>query len=65
MKSKEAVKTAKKYSAQDILDMSVEKREKDMAADLDMTEALADIGVDELSVAVPYLLGVRRKVCEC
>ena len=37
----------------------------EMAADLDMTERLVSMGVDELSVAVPYLLGVRRKVCEC
>ena len=37
----------------------------EMAADLELTEALTELGVDELSVAVPYLLGVRRKVCEC
>lgn len=37
----------------------------EMAADLSLTEELARIGVDELSVSVPYLLGVRGKVSEC
>ncbi len=37
----------------------------EMAADLDLTERFASIGVDELSVSVPYLLGVRGKVSEC
>lgn len=37
----------------------------EMAADLSLTQRFADIGVDELSVSVPYLLGVRGKVSEC
>ena len=37
----------------------------EMAADLSLTQRLATIGVDELSVSVPYLLGVRGKVSEC
>ena len=37
----------------------------EMAADLSMTQKLLDVGVDELSVSVPYLLGVRGKVSEC
>ncbi len=37
----------------------------EMAADLSLTEELVKIGVDELSVSVPYLLGVRGKVSEC
>lgn len=37
----------------------------EMAADLSLTQQLATIGVDELSVSVPYLLGVRGKVSEC
>lgn len=37
----------------------------EMAADLSLTQRLVDIGVDELSVAVPYLLGVRGKICAC
>ncbi len=37
----------------------------EMAADLSLTQRFIDIGIDELSVAVPYLLGVRGKVCAC
>jgi len=37
----------------------------EMAADLHLTQYFADISVDELSVSVPYLLGVRGKICEC
>ncbi|MBR2444557.1 MAG: phosphoenolpyruvate--protein phosphotransferase [Clostridia bacterium] len=37
----------------------------EMAADLSLTQSLAKIGVDELSVSVPYLLGIRGKVSEC
>ena len=37
----------------------------EMAADLSLTQDFVDIGVDELSVAVPYLLGVRGKVSSC
>ena len=36
----------------------------EMAADLSLTQSLIDIGVDELSVSAPYLLGVRGKVCD-
>lgn len=36
----------------------------EMAADLRYTQDFATIGVDELSVSTPYLLGVRRKVCD-
>lgn len=35
----------------------------EMGADLSLTQELVDIGIDELSVSVPYLLGVRGKVC--
>ncbi len=37
----------------------------EMAADLDLTQRFADMGIDELSVSSPYLLGVRGKVSEC
>lgn len=37
----------------------------EMAADLSLTQYFADLSVDELSVSVPYLLGVRGKICEC
>ena len=37
----------------------------EMAADLSLAQRFVDIGVDELSVAVPYLLGVREKICAC
>lgn len=36
----------------------------EMAADLRYTQDFATIGVDELSVSPPYLLGVRQKVCD-
>ena len=37
----------------------------ELAADLSLTQRFADMGVDELSVSVPYLLGLREKVTEC
>ena len=37
----------------------------EMAADLHLTQRFADMGIDELSVSVPYLLGLREKVTEC
>ncbi len=37
----------------------------EMAADLQLTQRFADMRIDELSVSVPYLLGVRGKVSEC
>ena len=37
----------------------------EMAADLHLTQRWANLGIDELSVSVPYLLGVREKVSEC
>ena len=37
----------------------------EMAADLDLTQTFADLRIDELSVSVPYLLGVRGRVTEC
>ena len=37
----------------------------EMAADLHLTQRFADMRIDELSVSVPYLLGVRGKVTEC
>ena len=37
----------------------------EMAADLCLTQRFVDLGVDELSVSPPYLLGVRKKVTEC
>ncbi len=37
----------------------------EMAADLHLTQHFADMRIDELSVSVPYLLGVRGKVTEC
>ena len=37
----------------------------EMAADLSLTQELASMHIDELSVSVPYLLGVRGKVSEC
>ena len=37
----------------------------EMAADLSMTQQLVNMGIDELSVSVPYLLGVRGKISEC
>ena len=37
----------------------------EMAADLSLTQRFADMEIDELSVSVPYLLGVRGKISEC
>ncbi len=37
----------------------------EMAADLHLTQRFADMRIDELSVSVPYLLGLRGKVTEC
>ena len=37
----------------------------EMAADLHLTQAFADLRIDELSVSVPYLLGLRGRVTEC
>ena len=37
----------------------------ELAADLCLTQRFADMKIDELSVSVPYLLGVREKVIEC
>ena len=37
----------------------------EMAADLHLTQHFADMQIDELSVSVPYLLGVRGRVTEC
>ncbi len=37
----------------------------ELAADLHLTQRFADMEIDELSVSVPYLLGVREKVIEC
>ena len=37
----------------------------EMAADLRYTQRLVTIGVDELSVSTPYLLGIRQKVSDC
>lgn len=37
----------------------------EMAADLSLTQSFASMGIDELSVSTPYLLGVRGKVSEC
>ncbi len=37
----------------------------EMAADLHLTQRFVDMGIDELSVSPPYLLGVREKVTEC
>ncbi len=37
----------------------------EMAADLTLTQRWADLRIDELSVSVPYLLGVRGRVTEC
>lgn len=37
----------------------------EMAADLSLTQRWADLGIDELSVSTPYLLGVRGRVTEC
>lgn len=37
----------------------------EMAADLGLTQRFADMRVDELSVSVPYLLGLRGRITEC
>lgn len=37
----------------------------ELAADFRLTQRFADMGVDELSVSVPYLLGLRRRITEC
>ena len=37
----------------------------EMAADLLLTQRFVDMRIDELSVSVPYLLGIRGKVTEC
>lgn len=37
----------------------------ELAADLHLTQRFADMGIDELSVSPPYLLGLREKVTEC
>ena len=37
----------------------------ELAADLRLTQRFADMGIDELSVSSPYLLGVRERVIEC
>ncbi len=37
----------------------------ELAADLRLTQRFVDMGIDELSVSVPYLLGLREKVTEC
>ncbi|MBO5261584.1 MAG: phosphoenolpyruvate--protein phosphotransferase [Clostridia bacterium] len=37
----------------------------EMAADLSLTQRFVDMKIDELSVSIPYLLGVRGKVNEC
>ncbi len=37
----------------------------EMAADLHLTQRFADMRIDELSVSVPYLLGLREKVIDC
>lgn len=37
----------------------------EMAADLHLTQRFADMRIDELSVSVPYLLGIRGRVTEC
>ena len=37
----------------------------ELAADLSLTQRFADMAIDELSVSVPYLLGVRERVIEC
>lgn len=37
----------------------------ELAADLRLTQRFIDLEIDELSVSVPYLLGVREKVIEC
>ncbi len=37
----------------------------ELAADLELTDRFAAMGIDELSVSVPYLASVRRRISEC
>ena len=37
----------------------------ELAADFRLTQRFADMGIDELSVAVPYLIGLRQQINEC
>ena len=37
----------------------------ELGACLSLTQRFVDMGIDELSVSAPYLLGVRKRVCEC
>ncbi len=37
----------------------------ELAADLRLTQRFADMEIDELSVSVPYLLGLRQQITEC
>lgn len=37
----------------------------EMAADVTLTQRFADMGIDELSVSVPYLFEIRKAVTEC
>ena len=37
----------------------------EMAANLHLTQRFADMRIDELSVSVPYLLGLRERVIDC
>ena len=37
----------------------------ELAADLCLTQRFADMKIDELSVSLPYLLGLREKVIDC
>ncbi len=37
----------------------------ELAADLSLTDRFAAMGIDELSVSVPYLASVRRRIAEC
>lgn len=37
----------------------------ELAADLGLTQRFADMEIDELSVSVPYLLGLRQQIMEC
>ena len=37
----------------------------ELAADFRLTQRCADMGIDELSVSVPYLAGLRQQICEC
>lgn len=37
----------------------------ELAADLQLTQRFADMGIDELSVSPPYLLELRQRIMEC